>query len=459
MHSLYVMVPTCTLTSPNSSDYILLSFPINKRKARLCDVDNMKKRKMEKPEGSPRQLPYINYDLTVVEPGTIMDTSQLADALQDYGGFPRFLILAIQAIYIDLEQKVRESKIGDVMLVGDGYIQPRNSLLNILKVHSLNFVSTSTYYIPDLLNFRKVVVPAWTKHIISEKLSLSFPCGNFDKIYSYTGGSLSDMIEFNNMSIPNFQSQLSALIKTQAYVTHALVIANISRVAIGFDGTSNNFESDVNSFINSYPLGPRYGNTLAGQPGWSTGLYSNKSVTTGYVCGHEVNNATELIALQIIFTLLTLAAVSGDLLITAKASENAITFWCFISAPSLFFVDVARLYLGTETGLRIWVLSIILLDQDDAIKMGNRLFCKPSMQARMSYTTVIREKNHHQVMTTEVNASEGTGDDIFYLVNIYGLITAIIPASWRWIAPNVHGVISDYTFAAPTSKRLNKSVS
>ncbi|OQR91492.1 hypothetical protein THRCLA_22459 [Thraustotheca clavata] len=415
-----------------------------------------------------------------------------------------------------------------------------------------------------------------------------------------------------------------------------LVIANSIRVVIGIDGSSDKFESGINTLISSYPLGPWFvvksyciseiidiGSELSGQQGWSTGLHSNKSIITGWACGHEVNNATELITLQVIFTLFTLIGISGDLLITVKGLKGILNnkpvltydilssmerrkilllFGTLAAAPALIFVDVSRIYFGTTNGQRIWTLSIVSLgiffafgsffiiiffqyvpcpqlirhrllplsvamfvyasipsialninssyeylsntfynaqgivfmnvsgkncscgayasartetatttlialilrpifgcviasfvfagikhfitrkkwfmdvkwaehnlflsacgvprwfsslplDQEDTIKMGNRLFCKPSMQARMGYATLVRGINHNQVLA----ANHEPTSETYYLVNIYGLIAAILPAKYRWIAPPIFCEITDYVYTAPTHKKLTKN--
>ncbi|OQR91190.1 hypothetical protein ACHHYP_04906 [Achlya hypogyna] len=177
--------------------------------------------------------------------------------------------------------------------------------------------------------------------------------------------------------------------------TTNLVVADAARVLLRTDGSVNTSTDGVNSVIHSYPLGPRYlvtsscisqvvdiSHALTGQAGWSTGKRSGVSAVVGWACGHSVANTTELVLFQAIFATLALVGVAPDIGVTLKGLRGLLrrkpvltydllsglerrrvllVLVTLSAGPGLLFVDVARIYFGTQNGAKIWFLSITTL--------------------------------------------------------------------------------------------------
>ncbi|EQC37817.1 hypothetical protein SDRG_04841 [Saprolegnia diclina VS20] len=177
--------------------------------------------------------------------------------------------------------------------------------------------------------------------------------------------------------------------------TANVVLTNPTRVLVGLDGATQTSPDGLNSIIFSYPLGSRYfveshcvsqiidiSQLVRNQVGYSVGETSGKAIVPGWVCGHNVSNAAELLWLQSATAIASFGGIAADLYITSKGLRGllrhkpVLTYDILSSlerrklllllivlsgAPSLLYVDVARIYYGTDNGGRIWLLSILSL--------------------------------------------------------------------------------------------------
>ncbi|EQC37822.1 hypothetical protein SDRG_04846 [Saprolegnia diclina VS20] len=101
-------------------------------------------------------------------------------------------------------------------------------------------------------------------------------------------------------------------------------------------------------------------------------------------------------------------------------------------------------------GLPHWFTSLPL-DKHEAIKIGNRLFCKPSMQARMGYASVTVQPSN----VIYVRAVAKTDEPTFLLLSVYTLLLALTPPWLRCVGPNVFGEIAKSELQPATTKRLD----
>ncbi|KDO26441.1 hypothetical protein SPRG_08244 [Saprolegnia parasitica CBS 223.65] len=190
-------------------------------------------------------------------------------------------------------------------------------------------------------------------------------------------------------------AQPATVVYTNTDSTTGNVIENVPHILVERNGSARPYPSAMVSVLNSHPLGNRYlvqgycisqfidlGTDTVAFKGWSTGRDSQKNVVTGWACGHRVAHATELLLLQATAGLLSILGLAPDIYITIKGLQGVMSskpvltydilsglerrktlllFVVLCSAPSLLFVDVARIYFGTTNGLRIWTFSIISL--------------------------------------------------------------------------------------------------
>ncbi|OQR81218.1 hypothetical protein ACHHYP_16645 [Achlya hypogyna] len=119
-----------------------------------------------------------------------------------------------------------------------------------------------------------------------------------------------------------------------------------------------------------------------GLDGWSQGKFSGHAICPGWNCGHQVTNAVELIVLQIVLSLLTIALLSGDIYVTLQGlhgllHRKPVLTYAVLSGlerrkvllvlitlnavPSLLYLDVSRIYFFTQNGFKIWSLSAAML--------------------------------------------------------------------------------------------------
>ncbi|KAF0693746.1 Aste57867_15320 [Aphanomyces stellatus] len=156
-----------------------------------------------------------------------------------------------------------------------------------------------------------------------------------------------------------------------------------------------------NYIIYSRPLGTRYLVTGYCLPqieevnqivvdmdlsGWSQGTCKNSKhpVAPGWACGHTVDNANELIVIQIAISIGTLLLFAGDIFVTLEGFRGVLShrpvltyavldglerrkvlllLLCFIvinALPGILYIDVARIYYATTNGFKIWCLSAIM---------------------------------------------------------------------------------------------------
>ncbi|RHY21178.1 hypothetical protein DYB36_011316 [Aphanomyces astaci] len=109
--------------------------------------------------------------------------------------------------------------------------------------------------------------------------------------------------------------------------------------------------------------------------------HSQLPVVPGWRCGHRVANANELMAIQIVLTLLTLCLLTGDIYVTLEGFRGLVTgehvmtynfvaglerrkalLLCLIlnSVPGVLYLDVARIYYFTSNGMQLWALSAVV---------------------------------------------------------------------------------------------------
>ncbi|OQR95800.1 hypothetical protein ACHHYP_00036, partial [Achlya hypogyna] len=168
----------------------------------------------------------------------------------------------------------------------------------------------------------------------------------------------------------------------------ARLIKNVKRTIITQAGGIESDTLGTDYIITSRPLGERYLVTAScsteieelsalipsmGLTGWSQ--HSGLPIVPGWNCGHTVDNASELVALQIVFALLTLVLLSGDLFTTYQglkgvlAGKPVLTYAilsglerrklllaCIVvnAMPGLLYMDVSRIYYFTDNGFKIW---------------------------------------------------------------------------------------------------------
>ncbi|KDO26443.1 hypothetical protein SPRG_08246 [Saprolegnia parasitica CBS 223.65] len=97
------------------------------------------------------------------------------------------------------------------------------------------------------------------------------------------------------------------------------------------------------------------------------------------------------------------------------------------------------------------------LDQADAIKIGNKLFCKPSMQARMGLAAVVVAPEMRRILVAkEAKVIDPGPEDVVYLVSVYDLVWGILPRYLRLYMPQVQSEIVKNVLTAPTKKRLQR---
>ncbi|OQS02992.1 hypothetical protein THRCLA_04691 [Thraustotheca clavata] len=205
------------------------------------------------------------------------------------------------------------------------------------------------------------------------------------------------MTLYSDMS-PTMQS-VENHINTDGTVSR--LIRNAKRTIITQSG---DFEEDpigLDYIITSQPLGSRYTVmaychteieelstliTSLNLHGWSQGKHSGIPIVPGWDCGHEVENASELICLQVIAALLTLLLLSGDLMTTYQGKLQGIKgvlkakpvltyailsglerrkllLLCIVinAFPGLLYLDVSRIYAFTDGGFKIWSLSTVMV--------------------------------------------------------------------------------------------------
>ncbi|OQR89780.1 hypothetical protein ACHHYP_06049 [Achlya hypogyna] len=173
------------------------------------------------------------------------------------------------------------------------------------------------------------------------------------------------------------------------------LVDGVQHTLITPNGTILADPTGMNSVITSVPLGSRYkitsyniGQILDMSPytsslaGWCTGRDSKLSVLTGWLVGHTVLNGDELLGLQILFSSLSIFLFAGDIFMTIEGLNGVLhgkpvltydvlsglerrkllmLFITLNSMPSILYVDVARIYYGTDSGSKIWSIAITSL--------------------------------------------------------------------------------------------------
>ncbi|KDO16284.1 hypothetical protein SPRG_18180 [Saprolegnia parasitica CBS 223.65] len=104
----------------------------------------------------------------------------------------------------------------------------------------------------------------------------------------------------------------------------------------------------------------------------------------------------------------------------------------------------------TACGLPNWFTSLPL-DKSEAIKIGNRLFCKPSMQARMGYASVTVQPSN----IIHVRSATTANEPAFLLLSVYTLLLALTPPWLRCVGPKVFGEIAKSELQPAATKRLD----
>ncbi|KDO32472.1 hypothetical protein SPRG_02949 [Saprolegnia parasitica CBS 223.65] len=94
-------------------------------------------------------------------------------------------------------------------------------------------------------------------------------------------------------------------------------------------------------------------------------------------------------------------------------------------------------------------------DAADTVRIGHRLFCKPSMVARLGFVALTAKPAARHVLTEAKTKSDDDG--IFYLVSVYDFLPALLPPYWRVYAPKILGHIKSNDLQPPSSHRLAPS--
>ncbi|EQC41736.1 hypothetical protein SDRG_01691 [Saprolegnia diclina VS20] len=188
--------------------------------------------------------------------------------------------------------------------------------------------------------------------------------------------------------------------KVLAYVntdgTTAKLLSSPLRTLVTLHGQTIADAIGQNYMIHSYPLGPRYQVTASCHTemeelsaftsslrGWSQGKFSQRPVAPGWTCGHVVQNAPELIVLQLVAFVAACLLLSGDIYLTCYGlhrvyhskpvtmtyqildgleRRKCLALVVVINAlPSLLYLDVARIYFFTQKGYVIWCLAVAML--------------------------------------------------------------------------------------------------
>ncbi|ETV88510.1 hypothetical protein, variant 2 [Aphanomyces astaci] len=174
------------------------------------------------------------------------------------------------------------------------------------------------------------------------------------------------------------------------------LMSNPKRTLVTGTGKIEKDDLGQDYIINAYPLSARY--KVTGMcvteieelsklrvdlhlSGWSRGKHSQLPVVPGWRCGHRVANANELMAIQIVLTLLTLCLLTGDIYVTLEGFRGLVTgehvmtynfvaglerrkalLLCLIlnSVPGVLYLDVARIYYFTSNGMQLWALSAVV---------------------------------------------------------------------------------------------------
>ncbi|EQC37819.1 hypothetical protein SDRG_04843 [Saprolegnia diclina VS20] len=111
----------------------------------------------------------------------------------------------------------------------------------------------------------------------------------------------------------------------------------------------------------------------------------------------------------------------------------------------------------SQSAMPYWFTGLPL-DQADAIKIGNKLFCKPSMQARMGLAAVVIAPEMRRILVAkEAKVVDTAPEEVFYLVSVYDLVWGILPRYLRLYMPMVQSEIVKNVLTAPTKKRLQRA--
>ncbi|KAH9189351.1 hypothetical protein AeNC1_008673 [Aphanomyces euteiches] len=75
------------------------------------------------------------------------------------------------------------------------------------------------------------------------------------------------------------------------------------------------------------------------------------------------------------------------------------------------------------------------------IKIGNKLFCKPSTQATLGFATILPRKQ--QIVPNDTNdhskrASSGSENETMTLISVYSLLPLLLSSLHHWIPENVY---------------------
>ncbi|OQS06787.1 hypothetical protein THRCLA_20286 [Thraustotheca clavata] len=180
--------------------------------------------------------------------------------------------------------------------------------------------------------------------------------------------------------------------------TENILVADVTHTVITLDGEifpdPEGLSWGMSSVIPASPLGDRYVITSYNHAqfyvitdtsihrGWSTGLYSKLTIAPGWFCGHVMAKYQEVLAMQVVFSLLSIFLFWGDIYITFRGLGGVLQgkpvltydvlsglerrkFLMFTialnSMPSILYVDVARIYYGTDGGLKIWTIAVMSL--------------------------------------------------------------------------------------------------
>ncbi|KAF0699745.1 Aste57867_9714 [Aphanomyces stellatus] len=107
-------------------------------------------------------------------------------------------------------------------------------------------------------------------------------------------------------------------------------------------------------------------------------------------------------------------------------------------------------------GMPHWI-SGLPLDQLSAIKIGHKLFCKPSTQAVLGYASLVTERPTPAAAMAVTQRGDDAKDQRMHLVGIYALAPVLghlcrcLP---RWLQPWVHGTVEKNAFTHTKDERI-----
>ncbi|OQR93889.1 hypothetical protein ACHHYP_02116 [Achlya hypogyna] len=97
-------------------------------------------------------------------------------------------------------------------------------------------------------------------------------------------------------------------------------------------------------------------------------------------------------------------------------------------------------------------ITSLPLQRSQAIKIGNKMFCRPSTMALLGYASVTeKDVDHHGVVPYQPNHKAGET----YVVSVYALSLALLPSSFACLRPYVVGTVNENHFK-PAKRNIDQ---